>query len=142
MKTFLPKVEQGERKWHLVDAEGQVLGRVAVRIADILRGKNKPEFTPHIDTGDFVVVINADKIRLTGQKETDKFYMTYSGWRSGDKYQSVAEVREKHPERILMKAVKGMIPRNRLGAQMLKKLKVYAGSDHPHTAQNPELLNV
>jgi len=142
MKTYLPKVEQNDRQWHLVDADDQVMGRVAVKIADILRGKNKPVFTPHIDAGDFVVVVNAEKIRLTGQKETKKYYMTYSGWRSGDKYQSVAEVRDKHPERLLMKAVKGMLPRNRLGAQMLKKLKVYAGPDHPHTSQNPELLSI
>ena len=142
MKTFLPKVEQSERKWHLIDADEQVLGRVAVKIADILRGKNKPEYTPHIDTGDFVVVTNAEKIRLTGQKETNKFYMTYSGWRSGDKYKSVAEVREKHPERLLMQAVKGMLPKNRLGSQMIKKLKVYVGPDHPHSAQNPELLTI
>lgn len=142
MKTFLPKVEHDERKWHLVDADDQVLGRVAVKIADILRGKDKPVFTPHIDAGDFVVVVNAEKIKLTGQKETGKFYMTYSGWRSGDKYKSVAEVREKHPERILTQAVKGMLPKNRLGSQMLKKLKVYSGPDHPHSAQNPELLTI
>lgn len=142
MKTYLPKVEYSDRKWHLIDADGLVLGHVAVKVADILRGKDKPTFTPHIDAGDFVVIINADKIRLTGQKETKKFYMTYSGWYSGDKYQSVSEVREKHPERLLMHAVKGMLPHNRLGRTMLKKLKVYAGQDHPHSVQNPELLTI
>jgi large subunit ribosomal protein L13 len=119
-----------------------VVGRLAVQIADILRGKNKPIFTPHIDAGDFVVVINADKVRFSGQKEYNKFYMTYSGWYSGDKYKSVSEVREKHPERIITHAVKGMLPHNRLGRAMLKKLKVYAGPDHPHGTQNPELLQV
>jgi large subunit ribosomal protein L13 len=142
MKTYLPKVEYSDRKWHLIDADGLVLGHVAVKVADILRGKDKPTFTPHIDAGDFVVIINADKIRLTGQKETKKFYMTYSGWYSGDKYQSVSEVREKHPERLLMHAVKGMLPHNRLGRSMIKKLKVYAGQDHPHSVQNPELLTI
>ncbi|MCD8534803.1 MAG: 50S ribosomal protein L13 [Verrucomicrobia bacterium] len=142
MKTYLPKVEYSDRKWHLIDADGLVLGHVAVKVADILRGKDKPTFTPHIDAGDFVVIINADKIRVTGQKETKKFYMTYSGWYSGDKYQSVSEVREKHPERLLMHAVKGMLPHNRLGRSMIKKLKVYAGQDHPHSVQNPELLTI
>lgn len=142
MKTYLPKVEYSDRKWHLIDANGLVVGRLAVQIADILRGKNKPIFTPHIDAGDFVVVINADKVRFSGQKEYNKFYMTYSGWYSGDKYKSVSEVREKHPERIITHAVKGMLPHNRLGRAMLKKLKVYAGPDHPHGTQNPELLQV
>lgn len=142
MKTYLPKVDYADKKWHLVDADGLVMGRLAVQIADILRGKNKPTFTPHLDTGDFVVVINAEKIRLTGQKETNKFYMTYSGWYSGDKYKAVHEVREKHPERLIMHAVKGMLPHNRLGRAMLKKLKVYAGPDHPHGSQNPELLTI
>lgn len=142
MKTYLPKVDYADKKWHLVDADGLVMGRLAVQIADILRGKNKPTFTPHLDTGDFVVVINAEKIRLTGQKETDKFYMTYSGWYSGDKYKAVYEVREKHPERLIIHAVKGMLPHNRLGRAMLKKLKVYAGPDHPHGSQNPELLTI
>ncbi len=142
MKTYLPKVEYSDRKWHLIDADGLVVGRLAVQIADILRGKNKPIFTPHIDAGDFVVVINADKVRFSGQKEYNKFYMTYSGWYSGDKYKSVSEVREKHPERIITHAVKGMLPHNRLGRAMLKKLKVYAGPDHPHGTQNPELLQV
>lgn len=137
MKTYLPKNEPAARKWLMIDADGAVLGRLAVKIADALRGKDKPAFTPHLDTGEFVVVINAGKVRVTGRKETDKTYMTYSGWRSGEKYRTVAQVRAKHPERLIMHAVKGMIPKNRLGRKLLTKLKVYAGPAHPHAAQQP-----
>jgi large subunit ribosomal protein L13 len=140
MKTHLPKVDLNARKWHVVDADGKVLGRLAVQIADILRGKNKPVYTPHLDAGDFVVVVNAEKIRVTGRKETDKRYMSYSGWKGGEKYRTVAEVREQHPERLIMHAVKGMIPKNRLGDRLLTKLKVYKGSAHPHSAQQPAPL--
>ena len=140
MKTYLPKNSLDQRKWHVIDADGAILGRLAVQVADILRGKNKPVFTPHIDTGDFVVVINAEKVRLTGKKETDKEFMSYSGWKGGEKYRSVANVRENHPEKLIEHAVKGMIPKNRLGSQLLTKLKVYKGSTHPHSAQMPATL--
>lgn len=137
MKTYLPKDNLSERKWVVIDATGAVLGRVATQIADTLRGKNKPIYTPHLDAGDFVVVVNADKVRVTGKKETDKEYMTYSGFRKGQKYKSVAQVRNQHPERLIMHAVKGMLPKNRLARKMLTKLKVYAGKEHPHQAQQP-----
>ena len=140
MKTYVPKVNLDQRKWHVIDANGAVLGRLAAQIADILRGKDKPIFTPHLDAGDFVVVINAEKVRLTGKKETDKSFMTYSGWKGGEKYRTVAEVRARHPENLITHAVKGMIPKNRLGAVLLTKLKVYKGPDHPHVAQKPEAL--
>jgi large subunit ribosomal protein L13 len=142
MKTYLPKVNLDQRKWHVIDAEGAVLGRLAVQIADVLRGKNKPVFTPHIDAGDFVVVINAEKVILTGKKETDKQFMSYSGWKGGERYRSVAEVRQRHPEDLIMHAVKGMIPKNRLGKRMLTKLKVFKGAQHPHAAQQPAALKV
>ena len=137
MKTHLPKVNLDERKWHVIDAEGAVLGRLAVQVADILRGKNKPVYTPHLDAGDFVVVINADKVKLTGKKETDKQYMTYSGWKGGEKYTTVERIRAKQPEHLITHAVKGMIPKNRLGRVLLTKLKVYKGDQHPHSAQKP-----
>ena len=144
MKTYLPKidklnrtVDEQPRKWHLIDANGAVLGKVATTAADLLRGKNKPTFTPHLDTGDFVVVINAEKVVLTGNKETGKVMTTFSGWRGGQKQFTPADVRAKHPERLVERAVKGMIPRNRLGRQIFKKLKVYTGPDHPHKAQAP-----
>lgn len=140
MKTFLPKVNLDQRKWHIIDADGAVLGRLAAQVADILRGKNKPVFTPHLDAGDFVVVINAEKVAVTGKKETDKEFMSYSGWRGGEKYRTVAQVRAKHPEELVMHAVKGMIPKNRLGRVLLTKLKVYKGSVHPHSAQQPQIL--
>jgi large subunit ribosomal protein L13 len=140
MKTYLPKINQDQKKWHVVDADGAVLGRVAVQVANILRGKDKPVFTPHLDAGDFVVVINAEKIVLTGNKETAKEFMSYSGWKGGEKYKTVAQVREKHPERLIMHAVKGMLPKNRLGARLLTKLKVYKGTEHPHSAQQPAAL--
>jgi large subunit ribosomal protein L13 len=142
MKTYLPKVNLDQRKWHVIDAEGAVLGRLAVQIADVLRGKNKPIFTDHLDAGDFVVVINAEKVVVTGNKETDKQYMSYSGWKGGERYRSVAEVRQKRPEDLIMHAVKGMIPKNRLGKRMLTKLKVFKGAEHPHAAQQPAVLKV
>jgi len=140
MKTHLPKVTLDDRKWHVIDADGAVLGRLAVQIADVLRGKNKPVFTPHLDTGDFVVVINAEKVVLTGKKETDKQYMSYSGWKGGERFRNVSQIRARHPERLILHAVKGMIPKNRLGDRLLTKLKVFKGSNHPHAAQRPEPL--
>lgn len=140
MKTYLPKVNVNERKWHVVDANGAVLGRLAVQVANILRGKNKPVFTPHLDAGDFVVVINADKVVLTGKKESEKLFMSYSGWKGGESYRSVAQVRARTPERLILHAVKGMIPKNRLGDRLLTKLKVYKGANHPHAAQQPAAL--
>jgi large subunit ribosomal protein L13 len=140
MKTHLPKVNLDERKWHVIDAEGAVLGRLAVQVADILRGKNKPVYTPHLDAGDFVVVINADKVKVTGKKETDKKFMTYSGWKGGEKFTSVAQIRAKQPEQLIHHAVKGMIPKNRLGRVLLTKLKVYKGPKHDHAAQKPAAL--
>src|SRR5499433_1906070 len=140
MRTYLPKVNLDQRKWHVIDANGAVLGRLAVQIADLLRGKNKPVFTPHLDAGDFVVVVNAEKVRVTGKKETNKRYMTYSGWKGGEKYTSVAELRARHPEMLIHRAVRGMIPKNRLGRVLLTKLKVYKGKDHKHAAQKPAPL--
>jgi large subunit ribosomal protein L13 len=140
MKTYLPKVNLDQRKWHVVDADGAVLGRLAAQIADILRGKNKPVFTAHLDAGDFVVVVNAEKIRVTGKKETDKEYMTYSGWRGGEKHRTVADVRARHPEELITRAVRGMVPKNRLGRVLMTKLKVYKGPKHPHSAQQPATL--
>ncbi len=141
MKTHLPKVDIQRRAWHVIDADGVVLGRLAAKVADVLRGKNKPTFTPHLDAGDFVVVINAIKVKLTGNKDVQKTYMAYSCWRSGDKYRSVKDVRANHPDRIITHAVKGMVPKNRLGKRLMTKLKVYAGPSHPHDAQNPSTLS-
>ena len=140
MKTYLPKVDLNQRKWHVIDANGAVLGRLAAQVADILRGKNKPTFTPHLDAGDFVVVINAEKVAVTGKKETQKEFMTYSGWKGGERYRTVAEIRAKHPEKLITHAVKGMVPKNRLGRVLMTKLKVYKGSEHPHSAQQPASL--
>jgi len=140
MKTYLPKVDLNQRKWHVIDADGAVLGRLAVQVADILRGKNKPTFTPHLDAGDFVVVINAEKVAVTGKKETQKEFMTYSGWKGGERFRTVAEIRAKHPEKLITHAVKGMVPKNRLGRVLMTKLKVYKGSEHPHSAQQPTPL--
>lgn len=138
MKTHLPKVNLDQRKWHVIDANGAVLGRLAVQIADMLRGKDKPVYTPHLDAGDFVVVINAEKVRVTGKKETDKKYMSYSGWKGGEKYRSVATVRAQTPEKLITHAVRGMVPKNRLGRVLMTKLKVYRGDQHPHAAQQPD----
>lgn len=140
MKTYLPKINVDQRKWHVIDANGAILGRLAVQVADILRGKNKPTFTPHLDAGDFVVVINAEKVKVTGKKEEGKLFMTYSGWKGGEKYASVAQIRARQPERLIMHAVKGMIPKNRLGDKLLTKLKVYKGDKHPHAAQTPDTI--
>ena len=140
MKTYLPKINVDERKWHVIDANGAILGRLAAQVADILRGKNKPVYTPHLDAGDFVVIINAEKIRVTGKKETDKEFMSYSGWKGGEKYTTVAQVRASQPERLITHAVKGMIPKNRLGDVLLTKLKVFKGDKHPHAAQVPTPL--
>ena len=140
-KTFSARPQNVDAAWHVVDAENQVVGRLASRVAAVIRGKHKPEFTPHVDGGDFVVIVNADKVRFTGKKETDKTYFRHSGYPGGVTLQTPREVREKHPERILERAVKGMLPKNRLGRQMAKKLKVYAGPDHPHEAQNPQPLD-
>jgi large subunit ribosomal protein L13 len=140
MKTFLPKNNLDQRKWHVVDADGAILGRLAVQIANILRGKDKPIYTAHLDAGDFVVVINAEKIKLTGKKESDKEFMSYSGWKGGEKYRTVAQVRAKQPEQLITHAVRGMVPKNRLGRVLMTKLKVYKGSKHPHSAQQPATL--
>jgi large subunit ribosomal protein L13 len=142
MKTYLPKVNLDQRKWHVIDAKGAVLGRLAVQVADVLRGKNKPVYTPHLDAGDFVVVINAEKIVLTGKKESQKSYMSYSGWKGGERYRPVAEVRARQPEKIITHAVRGMVPKNRLGRVLMTKLKVYKGDQHPHSAQLPAPLAV
>jgi large subunit ribosomal protein L13 len=138
MKTHLPKVNLDQRKWHVINADGAVLGRLAAQVANILRGKNKPVYTPHLDAGDFVVIINAEKVVVTGKKETNKKFMTYSGWKGGEKYTSVAQVRARHPEKLITHAVRGMVPKNRLGRVLMTKLKVYKGDQHPHGAQKPE----
>jgi large subunit ribosomal protein L13 len=138
MKTFSAKANEVDRKWWLIDAKNQVLGRVAVKAANLLRGKEKAIFTPHVDTGDFVIVINADKVRLTGKKETDKTYMSFSGFVGGHKSESVRARRERHPELLVERAVRGMIPHNCLGRDVYRKLKVYKGDAHPHTAQQPQ----
>ncbi len=140
MKTYLPKIDLNQRKWHVIDANGAVLGRLAVQVANVLRGRHKPVYTPHLDAGDFVVVINAAKVVVTGKKETDKKFMTYSGWKGGEKYTSVAQIRAKHPEKLITHAVRGMVPKNRLGRVLMTKLKVYAGDQHPHSAQIPQSL--
>jgi large subunit ribosomal protein L13 len=137
MKTFLPKAGSVEHKWHVVDASGMVLGRLAVQVANLLRGRHKPIYTAHMDNGDFVIVINAEKVLLTGKKETNKFFMTYSGWKGGEKYESVAARRARRPELLITHAVKGMIPKNRLGRRIITKLKVYRGAEHPHQSQQP-----
>ncbi|MGI9244465.1 MAG: 50S ribosomal protein L13 [Verrucomicrobiales bacterium] len=142
MKTFAAKAEDIDRKWWIVDAKDQVLGQLAVQVANLLRGKNKPTFTPNVDTGDFVVVINASQVRLTGKKEEQKIYTRFSGYVGGQKSENPAEVRAKHPERLVERAVNGMIPHNRLGRQIIKKLKVYGGEEHPHEAQQPETLTI
>ena len=142
MKTHLPKIDVQKRAWHIIDADGLVLGRLAAKIANVLRGKNKPVFTPHLDAGDFVVVVNAEKVRLTGNKNEQKIYSSYSGWRGGQKRRTVKDLRAKHPDRIITHAVKGMIPKNRLGKRLLTKLKVYAGPKHPHAAQHPSPLTL
>lgn len=140
MKTFLAKKETVQPKWHIVDADGQVLGRLAVKIANVLRGRNKPSYTPHVDTGDYVIVINAEKVALTGKKEEQNSYMFFSGFVGGESYRKLSEQRVRHPEFIIEHAVKGMLPKNRLARTMLKKLRVFAGPEHAHAAQNPTPL--
>jgi large subunit ribosomal protein L13 len=142
MKTYTPRPQDIERQWWVVDAEDRVLGRLATEIASILRGKHKPMFSPHLDTGDYVVVINAEKVRLTGNKPTQKAYFRHTGYMGGEKFIPVAEVLEKHPERVIELAVKGMLPKNNLGRLMRRKLKAYAGPEHPHAAQLPRELEI
>ncbi len=137
MKTYSAKPGEVSRQWFVVDAEGQTLGRLATRIATVLRGKHKPQFTPHVDTGDFVIVLNAGKVELTGRKMEQKQYHRYSGYAGGLRSLSAAHVRENDSERMIMQAVKGMLPKNRLSRQIIKKLKVYDGPEHPHEAQQP-----
>ena len=141
-KTYNAKPGEVARDWYLVDAEGQTLGRLATRIADTLRGKGKPQYTPHVDTGDFVVVVNAEKIAVTGKKLDDKMYYRHSGYPGGLKERSLREQLERRPTEVIRKAVKGMLPKNRLAAQQLTKLKIYAGPEHPHGPQNPQPLNL
>ena len=142
MKTFSAKAEQVQRDWYVVDAAEKTLGRLASEIAHRLRGKHKAEYTPHVDTGDYIVVINAEKIRVTGAKTTDKMYHHHTGYPGGLKSISFEKLLDKAPERVIQNAVKGMLPRNPLGRAMFKKLKVYAGDEHPHTAQQPQTLNI
>lgn len=142
MKTFVAKDPGTERAWLVVDAADKTLGRLAVKIANVLRGKTKPTFTPHVDTGDFVVVINADKVKLTGKKEEQKIYHRYSGYRSGLKEIPASVIRKRHPERLITLAVKGMLPKNKLSVKMLTRLKVYAGDQHPHVAQQPQIADM
>lgn len=141
-KTYSAKAGDVQRKWYLVDAEGQTLGRLATTIAATLRGKHKPMYTPHLDTGDFVVVVNADKVRLTGTKAEKKTYFRHTGYIGGEKHIPVSTMLEKHPERVVELAVKGMLPKNNLGRLMRRKLKVYASAEHPHTAQQPQPLEI
>ncbi len=140
--TYFAKTGEVERKWHVVDASGKILGRLSTEIAMILRGKNKPQFTPHTDAGDFVVVINAEKIELTGNKWVEKKYYRHSEWFGGLKSLSAEQLREKDPGFIIEKAVWGMLPKNKLSRQLIKKLKIYAGPEHPHKAQKAEALNI
>ena len=138
MKTYTAREGDIQRRWLLVDAEGKTLGRLATQVAMALRGKHKPIYTPHMDTGDFVIVVNADKVRLTGTKPEKKMYFRHTMYPGGVRWTRLTELLAKHPERVIEKAVKGMVPRNRLGRAMVKKLKVYAGPQHPHIAQQPE----
>ena len=142
MKTFSAKASEVNRDWFVVDAADKTLGRLASEIAHRLRGKHKPEYTPHVDTGDYIVVINAEKVRVTGAKATDKMYHRHTGYPGGLKSMSFEQLIEKAPERVIQGAVKGMLPRNPLGRAMFKKLKVYAGAEHPHAAQQPQTLNI
>lgn len=142
MKTFMAKKEEQVPKWHLLDARDATLGRLAARIATVLSGKNKPIYTPHVDTGDFVIVVNAKDVRLTGRKKEQKTYYHYTGYPGGLNRITAGKLLEKHPERLIMHAVRGMLPRNRLGRAMLKKLKVYGGPEHPHDAQKPEKMSL
>jgi len=142
MKTFVAKTEEVNRDWYLVNAENQVLGRIATTIANVLRGRNKPTYTPSVDTGDFVIVVNAAKITLTGNKLADKTYYSHSGYPGGIKSITAGKLLEKKPEELIRHAVKGMLPKNKLARHMLNKLKIYSGSEHPHKAQQPRALNI
>ena len=142
MKTFLAKKEDTKPQWYVVDASNQVLGRLAVTVANILRGRNKPTYTPHVDTGDFVVVVNADKVVLTGKKEEQNDYMFFSGFVGTAKHRSVSDMKARQPKFVVEHAVRGMLPKNRLARQMFSKLKVYPGAEHPHEAQNPETITL
>jgi large subunit ribosomal protein L13 len=142
MKTYNAKPGEIERRWYVVDAEGQTLGRLATRIADTLRGKGKPQFTPHVDTGDFVVVVNAEKISVTGNKLDEKIYYRHSGYPGGLKQRTLREQLDRRPTEVIRTAVKGMLPKNKLAARQLTKLKVYAGPEHPHAAQDPKSLEL
>lgn len=142
MKTFTAKPYEVARQWYVVDAQGQTLGRLATRIATLLRGKHKPIYTPHVDCGDYVIVVNADKINVTGQKLDQKIYYRHSGYPGGIKQVTLRRRLQTHPERVVESAVRGMLPKNRLGRKMFKKLKVYAGPDHPHEAQQPKPLEI
>ena len=143
MKTYSPKAADLAHEWYIIDAEGVVLGRLASKVAQIIRGKHKPTFTPHMDGGDFVVVINAEKVRLTGRKMTQKRYFRHTGYMGHERFTPVAEMLETHPERVIEKAVFGMLPKSTLGKQVLrKKLKVYAGSEHPHAGQQPKTIDL
>ena len=142
MKSFMANPSNIERKWFVVDATDKTLGRLAAEVAKVLRGKHKPTFTPHMDTGDNVIIINADKVKLTGKKLTQKVYFRHSGYLGGDKYTLAKDMLEKNPTRMVEFAVRGMIPKNRLGEQIFKKLHVYAGAEHPHAAQMPEVLEI
>ncbi len=142
VKTYQATASDREREWWVVDADGKTLGRLATQIAEVLRGKRKPTYTPHVDVGDFVVVINAEKIRVTGKKLTDKRYYRHSGYPGGIRSQTLGDLLERRPEEVIRRAVKGMLPRNRLARAQLTKLKVYAGSEHPHAAQKPKDLEL
>ena len=141
-KTSVPSIDSIDRQWYLVDAENQPLGRLATEVASVLRGKNKASYTPHLDTGDFVVVVNADKVKVSGSKPQQKLYRRHSGRPGGMKVETFAHLQERLPERIVEKAIKGMLPHNALGRQMFRKLKVYKGADHPHSAQQPQPLQL
>ena len=140
--TFMANAQNVERKWFVVDAEGQTVGRLAAEVAKVLRGKHKPTFTPHVDTGDFVIVINAEKAVFTGKKLINKTYFRHSGYNGGTTFTPAGQMMEKFPERVIEHAVRGMLPKNRLGEQMYRKLNVYAGPEHPHAAQQPEELKL
>ena len=142
MKTYMATPSTIERKWYVVDAADKTLGRLAAEVAKVLRGKHKPTFTPHMDTGDHVIIINADKVRLTGKKLVQKVYFRHSGYLGGDKYTKAGDMLAKNPVRMVELAVRGMVPHNRLGSQIIKKLHVYAGSEHPHAAKKPEVLPI
>ena len=140
--TFMANASNIERKWYVIDAAGQTVGRLAVRVAEVLKGKHKPTYTPHVDTGDYVIVVNADKVVFTGKKLRKKTYFRYSGYPGGTSFTTAGDMLRKMPERVVEHAVRGMLPKNRLGARMYRKLNVYAGAEHPHAAQKPEVLTL